>query len=210
MSICHKYHYLLYHITKLKKNSRVTLSTYYSIFHFQRKLLHNWSCYKTCLSIKPWALTGIVGVTSREALSSPQEKLIKVWLVRHKYIKVFTEDKPVLSQVSEWRHHEDHLATKRRLLQDCHNRHRAGRQIGTCARQLPQGQSRCLHVETSGYSRGAQEVDRAFPKSRPQSHPQEAASTTVLTKQVWSYQERASKTTRRWFYQRALPPRVVR
>ena len=64
-------------------------STDCSIFHFQRKLLHNWGYYKTCMRIKPWAMMWTGGVTSGEVPSSPQGKPIRVWLVMHKYIEVF-------------------------------------------------------------------------------------------------------------------------
>jgi hypothetical protein len=55
-------------------------------------------------------------------------------------------------------------------------------------------------VETSGYSRGAQGVDRALPKSRPESHSEEEMTTMLRTRQERGHQEGASKTTHGWFY----------
>jgi hypothetical protein len=55
-------------------------------------------------------------------------------------------------------------------------------------------------MEINGYAGGAQGVDRALPKIRPQSHSEEATTMMFRSRQEGGYREGASKTTRGWFY----------
>ena len=64
-------------------------------------------------------------------------------------------------------------------------------------------------METSGYAKGAQGVDRACTKSRPQSHTKEATATVFLPGQLRGHQEGAGKTTRSRVHQRGLPSQVA-